>query len=431
VQHNLGSLLKTQGKLAEAIAAYREATRLNPKFGRAYTSLGVALKEDGKLSEAIVAYRKAIRLTPDSAAAHNNFGLALQADRRVNEAIAEYREAIRLQPDLAPAHINLGALFSDVNHDYDAAIAEYREAIRLQPNEPAGHVNLALVQKHQGKFDDAIAACAAALRIDPRSAVAYTVLGTTLLAVDRNDEAAAACREAVRLNPNLLEAQINLGFALRAEGKLDEALVIMRNAVALAPAGSPIRSDLLAAIHRIERQQQLQSRLPGVLKGDDRPSGADELVTFAQLCCDRQRYAVAVRLWSDAFERDTKLASDRSEQHRYNAASAAILATTDRAKDDPVPDEMQRTRFRQQALLWLQAERAAWAALLESNPADSAPAIVEAVQNWKTTRDLADVRAPHALENLPTAEQQSWREFWADADALIGKALGVLRNHAH
>ena len=88
-----------QGKLEEAIAAYRTAIRLKPDYAEAHYNLGIALHDQGKLEEAIAEYRTAIRLKPDYANAHYNLGLALHDQGKLEEAIAEYRAAIRLKPD--------------------------------------------------------------------------------------------------------------------------------------------------------------------------------------------------------------------------------------------------------------------------------------------------------------------------------------------
>jgi len=57
--------LRQQGKLPEAVAAYREALRLQPNYSEAHCNLGGTLSAQGKLPEAVAAFREAIRLQPD------------------------------------------------------------------------------------------------------------------------------------------------------------------------------------------------------------------------------------------------------------------------------------------------------------------------------------------------------------------------------
>ena len=56
--NNLGSALKDQGKLVEAVSSYREALRLKPGFAAPHSNLGNALKDQGKLDEAIGSYQQ-------------------------------------------------------------------------------------------------------------------------------------------------------------------------------------------------------------------------------------------------------------------------------------------------------------------------------------------------------------------------------------
>src|SRR5208282_5372871 len=58
--NSLGLTLVDDNQLAEAIAAFRKAIAIDPKFADAYFNLGNALRDKNQLAEAIAAYRKAI-----------------------------------------------------------------------------------------------------------------------------------------------------------------------------------------------------------------------------------------------------------------------------------------------------------------------------------------------------------------------------------
>ena len=106
---NLGNALRSQGKLDEAVAAYREAIRLKPDFAEAHVRLGGLLcdeKRDYPAAEA--EFREAIRLKPDLAVAYSDLGTALRKHGKLDEAIAAFRETIRLKPDSAEAHYKFG-----------------------------------------------------------------------------------------------------------------------------------------------------------------------------------------------------------------------------------------------------------------------------------------------------------------------------------
>jgi tetratricopeptide (TPR) repeat protein len=91
---NQGNALNRQGKLDEAIKAYDEAIRLDPKYVAAWGNKGNALDGQGKYDEAIKAYDEAIRLDPKYAIAWNNKGIALEALGKTTEANAAFAKVL-------------------------------------------------------------------------------------------------------------------------------------------------------------------------------------------------------------------------------------------------------------------------------------------------------------------------------------------------
>jgi tetratricopeptide (TPR) repeat protein len=67
VSYNLGLLLAEMGRLPEAIASLEQATRLDPRFGRAHYNLGLAYREQGRMAPAEAALRRALDIEPASA----------------------------------------------------------------------------------------------------------------------------------------------------------------------------------------------------------------------------------------------------------------------------------------------------------------------------------------------------------------------------
>ena len=137
--------------------------------------MGNALSDQKKLEEAIAAYRQAIKLQPDDAVAYYNMGNALSDQKKLEEAIAAYRKAIELDPKFAAAYNGLGNRFSDLGKKEDA-IAAYRKALSLPDDtsatpttaHAAAHNNLGFLYQQQGKLKEALAEYEAALKIDPK-----------------------------------------------------------------------------------------------------------------------------------------------------------------------------------------------------------------------------------------------------------------------
>lgn len=83
---NKGVALEKAGKYAEAVKAYDQAIKLNPKYVEAWNNKGVSLFNLGKYEVSIRVYEQAIKLDPNDADVWYNKGIAL-------EKLGKYEEA--------------------------------------------------------------------------------------------------------------------------------------------------------------------------------------------------------------------------------------------------------------------------------------------------------------------------------------------------
>src|SRR5262249_10475444 len=98
----------------ERVRWLQAASAAHPRNIAAHHNLGKALWDKGDPDGAIAEYREAIRLEPKFAKAHSFLGAILcDVKRDCDGAITAFREAIRLNPELASAHLNLGNALSD------------------------------------------------------------------------------------------------------------------------------------------------------------------------------------------------------------------------------------------------------------------------------------------------------------------------------
>lgn len=66
-----------QDDLEAAADSYRRALALEPDSAGSHNNLGTALRKQGMLTDAVAAFGVALTLKPDYAAAHTNLGVAL------------------------------------------------------------------------------------------------------------------------------------------------------------------------------------------------------------------------------------------------------------------------------------------------------------------------------------------------------------------
>ncbi len=454
--HELAHALNGRGRGDDAVAILRDLTALRPNYGKHWLCLGVMLGDRGDRPGSSAALDRGIermeaeRLArPDNFAARSNLGQAYWRRHRLDEALARSREALALRPDDGLTHVTIGHVF-EAQGRLDEAIVEFREAIRITPDDPVARDALAAGQFNAGRFEEAAAAAREAIRLGPGLASAHYNLGISLDMIGKKEEAIASFREAIRLRPDFppphnvygaalaelgrheeaitsyqealrlkpdfAEAHANLGTTLRALGRYPEAAAAFRRGVELLE-GQPYRREIEDAWRAAERLAALDARLSAVLRGEDRPGGA-ERIEFAELCYHKQLYAATVRLYQAAFAADPSPSKGLAARHRYDAACVAVLAGTGRGRDRPPTDEAARAAFRRQALAWLEAELGELSAApgRSGASAQDRDRAIRSLRRWREDPDLAGIRDPDALGTLPEADREACRALWDAAD---------------
>ena len=112
------------------------------------------LLADGKVEEALTAYREARRHSPDHADLHYGEGLALYRMKRYSEAEAALGRAIELSPGQASYHLYLGHVVGRLERMEEASAA-YRESTRLAPIEPEAWKALGIAEYNLKRYPEA------------------------------------------------------------------------------------------------------------------------------------------------------------------------------------------------------------------------------------------------------------------------------------
>ena len=140
---------------SQALTAYDEAIRLNPKLAEAYNNRGIVKYEIKQFAAALEDYSTAIRLKSNFADALNNRGNAYAALGQFKDSAQDLQAALKLNPNSAVGHNNLGNVYYSMKN-YDAAIGEYSQAIQLNPNFAEAYYNRAAIRYGQGKYLEAL-----------------------------------------------------------------------------------------------------------------------------------------------------------------------------------------------------------------------------------------------------------------------------------
>ncbi len=92
----LGTSLRTQGYLGQAVSEYKKAIELDPSDASSYTDLGITLLYLNKLEESITYNKKAISLNPNYPDAYYYLARAYESTNNAKDAVANYQTFINL-----------------------------------------------------------------------------------------------------------------------------------------------------------------------------------------------------------------------------------------------------------------------------------------------------------------------------------------------
>lgn len=134
--------LRSLGREAidRAIALFRRAISLDPKYARAYSVIGYALGIKGAslsqkhlIEEAIALLQKAIEFAPSSAEPYAALGLQFINLDRTDEAIGAIRRALSFSPDDPVGRTALGRAFFLGKGLFREAAREFEQALAAKP----------------------------------------------------------------------------------------------------------------------------------------------------------------------------------------------------------------------------------------------------------------------------------------------------------
>ena len=455
---NLGTVLKRQQRLDEAIAEYEEAIALNPKRALGHFNLGVVLAQKKRFPEAIAAFHKVMAVAPEiKGQAAFQLGLIYLEQKRVPEALAAcdlvlgkdptgesyyqravllaklkrpadaivgFQQALAFDPPFTKAYNNLGAALADEGR-WSEAIAAFQKAAEHYPNSADIQVNLGGVLLSEDRFTEATAAFQKAVSLEPKHKFAYFNLGMCL--INQNQPAAAgdALKKAVALNPKFFQAHGLLAEALVLQGLYAEAEAATQKELALLPRG-PAPQHIQKRLQDCRRLPELEKQLP-LLLADKTSAQPGDLLFLAKLYHHhKKQHATASRLYELAFKAQPALANDLVQQTRYQAAVKRRAGRLRPCAETARLNDKEKATLRRQARAWLEADLALYAKMTKAGK--QVAQVVRRLQSWQQDTVLAAVREAKELTAYPQDEQKAWEKLWSDVAQLLKEAEGRLPN---
>ena len=282
VWFDLGFAQSHLGKITEAIAAYKKAMQLSPKWFEAQQNLGLALAKSGDLTAAASALKFAVTLKPtvggQPALAAAWLSLAQVTEESApQESLAAYQKATELDPANPDAQLGIARM---AERSGNAAAAEqqylklaaagsndsieqliglylkqkrFTEAetwlhkyIAANPQNAAAQLQLGKLQAAEGKTQEAIATLEPLYNASPDPKVARD-LASLYLETKQYPAAADLLGPLIAQSPTDAQLHLDYGTALMHQLKYSEAQTVLLKAVQLNPNLVQAYSDLAYA----------------------------------------------------------------------------------------------------------------------------------------------------------------------------------------
>ena len=156
--YNLGRTKYNENRFAEAISAFQQCLKFDPKNVKAEDNLGLSFAGMGRNEEAAAAYRQAIAWQEQSLAKNPrpyiDLGSLLIDENRPRDAVTLLLRGIEIDARDARTHELLGKAYTRLE-DFPKAQAELEKAVELSPQTPNLHCMLAPVYRKQALADKA------------------------------------------------------------------------------------------------------------------------------------------------------------------------------------------------------------------------------------------------------------------------------------
>jgi protein O-mannosyl-transferase len=196
--YNLAALFETKGKYDEAIASYRQVTKIDPQRWDAHEKAALLLQKQDKIREAVEHFRSAVKINPGATEARSNLAAGLVSRGEMIEAVQQFRRVLELAPERNETRVKLGTILA-VQGRLGEATVLLQQAADHDPQDAKTLLKLGQVLAAQGDLDKAIHFLREAVRLQKEDAEAQESLGRALVENGRKDEGAKHLEEALRI----------------------------------------------------------------------------------------------------------------------------------------------------------------------------------------------------------------------------------------
>lgn len=251
-----GKVLMAEGKVADAVIEFRNALKIDARFGEARWELAQAMERNGN-PQAAREYVRAADLLPDRPEVQLRAAGLLLAAQQFELARKHADLALKTDPSLVEAQIIRAYTLAGLK-DMDGAIAELEKASVAAPGDYRPYAGLGAVEAVSGNLAEAEAAFKKAVDADPSSSPAKLGLAYFYFMTGKAADTERVVNDVLAADKNNVPANRLLALVYAGTGRVREAeapllrLVEQKDSRAMLVLG-----DLYLATGRAEEARPL------------------------------------------------------------------------------------------------------------------------------------------------------------------------------
>jgi tetratricopeptide (TPR) repeat protein len=271
-----GQKLFQEGKLDQAISAYKEAIKASPQDARLYIALARIQVFAGLPEDAQASAENAILLSPENSLAHAVRGWALDfQDGKNSDALDEVDKAISIDPNNALAYAYRAEVLVDSGlfDDIDDAAEASRKALNLDPNLLETRRARAYILEATANYEEAIQYYKSAIELNGNLAMLHMELGRNLRFVQVYDDAIKEFTFANTLDPSDPEPDYLISRTYATTGEYEKALQYAETAVKDGPTEPRYRGNYGVMYYRNFKYTDAVQQLSLAINGGTTENG--------------------------------------------------------------------------------------------------------------------------------------------------------------
>jgi tetratricopeptide (TPR) repeat protein len=241
-----------QGKLSQAIDAYKQAQALKPNDPSVYIAVAQVQVLAGDYKDAQTNAEDALLLNANLSMAHAVRASALDWQGNYLEAEAAVKRALELDPNNADAHAYYSEILIDeyltgsgtITDVLNTAITESKTALSLAPDSLESHRARGYVYEATGNYEEAIREYEAADAINDNIEDVHIQLGSNYRRLGSYDKAVEEFTKAITLNPTDPGPDLYISRTYAEVGDYPKAIQYAESAVKAAPSDPNLIGNL-------------------------------------------------------------------------------------------------------------------------------------------------------------------------------------------